>query len=471
MPILEKLPNHKTKFLPLRPIMRDESTTSNNIQIIENIFQGQINLGSEDPIFASEFRMVGGDLKTWSRIHSAKSLRAGTSKDPYDSFRWVLPTLGLWHLRLNLLQLIHKIHWGEVKPADPSTLQYAADRWGRSGVVQGNNFQAVEELIIHSYQSRIIGVLIRCLRANRVGVHRHESVIPWLAAQRPNDWESTLRRVSNILLPPAPTAVPEDQPPILDEQFHNHQVFCSHVEIYLSLRYAIKHADIGLLRLALRHSAVIFQAAAAGTPKYARALFHTLHLVDSPAADIQLQEFILANSLVNLRGAADSNFELDRLLELLNNSLKAFQQERSYFSKYSDDLLQRWALNAPYLSELKAAVESNFGRANLGRHPTKAAVEDIWGMATNLATSSLRQSGGDRFSNNPATNLWVAGLGKLADNLLKYNNQYAEDDQLAASEVTERPDLSQPSTAGDLEQPSPTLTPYQDDGDDLIFVE
>ena len=113
-----------------------------------------------------------------------------------------------------------------------------------------------------------------------------------------------------------------------------------HVEVYLTLRHAIKYADISLLRYVLRHIAVVFQAEAAETPKYAYTLLYIIYLTDSPTATIRLQEAVLANSLVNLQGDADLYFKLDRLLELYNNSLKAFQQERLYFSKYSNRLLE-----------------------------------------------------------------------------------------------------------------------------------
>ncbi|KAL2051285.1 hypothetical protein ABVK25_008534 [Lepraria finkii] len=150
-----------------------------------------------------------------------------------------------------------------------------------------------------------------------------------------------------------------------------------HVEVYLTLRHAIKYTDIGLLRYALRHIAVVFQAEAAETPKYAHALLYIIYLTNSPAATIRLQEAVLANSLVNLQGDADSYFKLDRLLELCNNSLKAFQQERSYFSKHSDRLLEHWVLNIPYFQDLKAAVEFSFGKPQSARHASKSAAEDI----------------------------------------------------------------------------------------------
>ena len=409
--------------------MKDESTTSNNIQIIEDIYGRQFKMKDDDPAFETILRLVGGDLKTWSRIQSAKRLRGSISEHPFDRFGWLLPSIGLWHLRLNMLQLIHRTHWGVVKPADPSTLQYAADRWGRARVVEPNDFQAIEDLIIHSYQARVVGHWLRLARREKINPRRIEEIIPWLTAQTPGEsgsWLRMLTRIVNLTEAPVPTGPPETETPIRDEQFHNHQKYCSHVEAYLTLRYSIKHADIGLLRLALRQVTILFQAPAAHAPKYAQALLYVYHLVDSPAASIKLQDCVLTNSLVNLRGSTDSNFELDRLLELLNNNLKAFQQERSYYSKYSDTLLEHWALNGPYLLALKDLLESTFGKPNSGTHPVKSAAEDIWSMALNLASKSLIQyRNEDRFSFNPAADLATEGLHKLGENVLKYNQQYA----------------------------------------------
>ena len=176
-----------------------------------------------------------------------------------------------------------------------------------------------------------------------------------------------LGRISRKLQAELPSTSIDMLPPTLDQQFQNHQNFCDHVESYLTLRYAIQYADIGLLRHALRHTTVIFQASVAGTPKYAQALLYTLYAIDSSAATIRLQESILMNSLVNLRGDEESSFETDRLLEILNNNLKTFQHERSYFSKYSDTLLENWALNGPYLMKLKEIVEFYFGRVNTSK--------------------------------------------------------------------------------------------------------
>ncbi|MCJ1360191.1 MAG: hypothetical protein MMC33_010194 [Icmadophila ericetorum] len=261
MPVLKKLDKHKTRFLPLKPVMKDESTTSNNIQIVKDIYVRQSNMEETKPEFEITLRLVGGDLKTWSRIQSAKQLRSDISEQPFDRFDWLLPSLGLWHLRLNMLQLIHKAHRGNIKPADSSTLQYAADRWDRSQVVQPNNFQALEDLIIHSYQARVVGVWLKCMRREKFHPQRLDETIQWLEAQNTSplgSWSHMLNQISSITYAPIPTEAQGTAAPVRDEQFHNHQKFCAHVETYLTLRYAIKHADIGLLRHALRYTTIMF---------------------------------------------------------------------------------------------------------------------------------------------------------------------------------------------------------------------
>ena len=423
IPVIDKLESTRTRFHPIAPIFKDESTTANNIFIIEDIFKRQLKLDEENPDFSNNIRLVYGDLKTWSRIQSAKTLRGEISQLPFDRFQWLVPGLGLWHLRLNMLQLLHKIHWGEGSAADPSTLQYAADRWNRSRVVQPNDFQALEDLIVHSYQARIVGRWVALLRRQNVDTNRIENVKPWLEANA-STWDKIVGHISDHFRAPPLSSKLSTQAPVRDQQFQNHQHFCAHVEIYLTLKHAIKYADIGLLRHALRAVTVIFQAEIAGTPKYAQALLYTLHLVDSPAAAIELQECVLANSLVNLRGNADTNFELDRLLELLNNNLKAFQYDRSYYSKHSDILLENWALNGPYFTELRRTMELAFGKANSAAHPPKSAAEDIWSMASALAYRSLSPvTEKDRFSLSPTVNLFYAGLERLSGNVTKYNER------------------------------------------------
>jgi len=59
---------------------------------------------------------------------------------------------------------------------------------------------------------------------------------------------------------------------------------CAHVKTYLILRYAIKYANIDLLRYALHHTTVMFQTEIAETLKYEQTLLYIFHLTDSTIA-------------------------------------------------------------------------------------------------------------------------------------------------------------------------------------------
>lgn len=148
---LQKLKSEKMKVVSLKSIMKNKSTTFNNIKIIENIYTRQFNLKVNDFIFHYVLQLIYENLKTWSCICFVKKLRCNILKQSFNHFDWLLSELDLWHLHLNMLQLIHKIHWNDIESSDVSTLQYVTDKWHQAYVVQSNNFQTFEELIIHSY--------------------------------------------------------------------------------------------------------------------------------------------------------------------------------------------------------------------------------------------------------------------------------------------------------------------------------
>ena len=102
---------------------------------------------------------------------------------------------------------------------------------------------------------------------------------------------------------------------IWNDHWNNHICFCRTMKLYMTLCYAIKNGDIGLLKYAMREVCIIFQAPAASKPKYTRAMLKQVHIFDTKAADPILQEAYLANALVNPRGKPQSFYEMDLLLE------------------------------------------------------------------------------------------------------------------------------------------------------------
>ena len=84
----------------------------------------------------------------------------------------------------------------------------------------------------------------------------------------------------------------------------------------------------------------MFQAKAREVSQYARELIRLLYLIDSETTSPELQRAVFINNLINLYDLPGHSFEIDRFLELLNNTLKYFQRKRSFFVHDSNRLLR-----------------------------------------------------------------------------------------------------------------------------------
>ena len=258
--------------------------------ILHNIFESQFHMLPDDPSWATTIRLVYGDMKTVARMLSVIGIRSDpNTKRPFDRLQWLLPGIGLWHLKYNMLQKIHQNHWGSTDVPDPSTLQFAADRWQRSDVLDGKKFQPVEDLVVHSYHARVVAVLLNYARLDKVNPDHRPAVVEWLNRLPPRDWKRYIDKVFHDLYPD-PNLPSSATCPIWDEVWNNHVRYCNHVATYLSLRHAIRFADIGLLRISIRECCVFFQAKSLSARNYAREMIRTLHMVDSNAATKTLQE-------------------------------------------------------------------------------------------------------------------------------------------------------------------------------------
>ena len=105
-----------------------------------------------------------------------------------------------------------------------------------------------------------------------------------------------------------------------EQESMNHVCFLQLVEVYKTLKYAIKHADIGLIRRVVNTYCVLFEGSK--QYKYAREMMFLKRLISTNACKSPLQKAILANSLVNLQGKPDTWFEIDLFNEHLNYNLK-----------------------------------------------------------------------------------------------------------------------------------------------------
>ncbi len=209
--------------------MKNESTTFNNIKIIENIYTRQFNLKVNDFIFHHVLQLIYEDFKTWSCICFVKKLRCDILKQSFNHFDWLLTELNLWHLHLNMLQLIHKIHWDDIESSDVSTLQYATDKWHQVHVIQLNDFQILEELIIHSYQAQMMSMWIKHLQCEKLDHRRIEETLLWLSMQTMNksdSWLQVLNSISNRIHWFSLMTKVIVELSACDKHFNNYQNYC-----------------------------------------------------------------------------------------------------------------------------------------------------------------------------------------------------------------------------------------------------
>lgn len=65
-----------------------------------------------------------------------------------------------------------------------------------------------------------------------------------------------------------------------------------------------------------------------------------MHTIDSSTSIFKFQNAIFINDFVNLQNEKKFNFKIDKLLKLLNNNLKIYQQKQFYFFKNNDILFE-----------------------------------------------------------------------------------------------------------------------------------
>jgi hypothetical protein len=208
----------------------------------------------------------------------------------------------------------------------------------------------------------------------------------------------------------------------IDFPFSTHAKFLQQMAIYKILKKAIKYADIGIIRRILIQCCLLFHGSKKS--KYAFLSLYMTWLTQTPAASPELQQAILANGLVNIRGAEDSWFEIDRLNEFFNLQMKILMATRRTSTLDVTPMFQRMALTASYCTELKAMLEAEFGEYSNGRHQVKDASMDVRNLAHEIAQSdSIQKHTNGRESQYKPVDILSRGVGDALSNGIEKSNQ------------------------------------------------
>lgn len=394
-----------TVYHSLGPIRFDESTNAGNLRIVQNIFLEQYQLSKQDD-FLHQLRLVYGDQKTVARLRSIK-IRRVEETNPFESLRWLLPIPALFHLKMNWVALIHKTHYQETHSKNPSSLAYFRNLLDRKKINERKpDFFPLEEFLIHNFQGRVVAAIEAELK--------NESRLSFeqlLLNSTPESLNLIIAHVADRLFRPSLSG-------IADNEYYNHLHFMRLTLAYQTLKYAIKHADLDLLRRAIAKSCFYFNGSK--QHNYAYETLYLFNLTCTDASSPELQQAILANSLINWKGQKDTWFETDRGVEFLNGDMKNIIRVRRTPNMDLDYLFEYCALNSTFYQHLQTSLQRRFDIHINSDHPDKSAAHDIKVIAAH-ASVSMRPTNEGKASFR-ATDLLSKGFEVMPVALRKFNN-------------------------------------------------
>ena len=158
------------------------------------------------------------------------------------------------------------------------------------------------------------------------------------------------------------------------------------IELFLTVRYAVKHGNIRLLRRLVNLLILVFFGAA--QYNYGREmLFYRQNLTSVNSSE--LQHAILASRLVNQPSVADTYKPIDLGLKHLNYGCK-IEMKCYKNSTYNVDIVfDRVCLSNAQVRELYTKLKQSFGAYMPNFHTSTSALLDMFSLARTLFSSDL----------------------------------------------------------------------------------
>jgi hypothetical protein len=169
----------------------------------------------------------------------------------------------------------------------------------------------------------------------------------------------------------------------------DHRTMCrmlQEIELLWTFQYAIRHADIGLIRHAV--DPLIVHFIGAGQSKYSREMLYYRWLL-GPACDPVLQRAVLVTGIVNWGRKPNGHKATDLMQEHLNlevaTSLKKFKNS----SHDVDIVFDRMCLTNTWMKALRSQLEREFGQSRNPEHVTTTSARDMFLLGRQLMKLGL----------------------------------------------------------------------------------
>jgi hypothetical protein len=334
----------------------------------------------------------------------------------YDRKDWLIGVAALFHLRMNFLWLVQKTHYGNMEQQDSSTLYHNINFWGRKNIPADRAaFQILEELVLHSFDARVIGLLYTRLEQRGIDTSDQDEVDKAIQNVNAACFMDLVEDVRRSAFEPQAWRPSKEKyaDNTVDEEFLSHTRYLQQMIVYKTLKYGIKNGDIGLINRVIGVCCFYFEGT--GQSNYAFEMLYLKRLTSTKACDKELRRAILSNSLVNPHGRRHTWQEVDRSLEYLNLELKRELWARRTSTFGLDALFKTTSLTAEYTVCLRKAIEETFARKDSSTHSVPSPMDDIHTLAFELACDSIKFYDGGRQARHHAPDIHTIGVRKSSN--------------------------------------------------------
>jgi hypothetical protein len=405
---------------PLQTLEAEELSNEGTKTWLRNIFRQQLAQG--DNTLAKILVLIYGDLGTIKAIHSTKSHMAEELHDT-DSFKCAVPSLGVFHLRKRLLELIIKEFRGKGCP-DFAHLDPMIKKVNMKGFKDDKceHFRQVEDLVLLSYRSLVSACIVEYLPIPgesddlTATERRDHAALQMMDMGKDKTREEVVGHVYRAMFNPLSEYIQSKkhfpESPLFNEQMIQASQLVRLGGLYIELKDTIRFGRVGKFPFLFRLLLPWFAGSGNGAPIYTREL--AAFLLQQRYMDPNTFDSMLDNLLrpACLSGWIEADMACEHLVRIQKDIYKArggsFRWEK---------LLKHTSLISRTLYNAKVAFA--FGHLSTdkikkrGSHYDKTQVPDILSIMGEILNSGLLRLDDPKKINIENNDLWNLGIQDL----------------------------------------------------------
>ncbi len=282
----------KMKFISI-DLHFNENINEETQIIINRLYSELLSIDKFNSYYENDLVLMMNDHKIWTRVMSCKFQHSMQEISIYERYKWALSLDALFHLQMNMIDLILKIHYKFIKfsLSFRNNLRIYVEFWNRKKIRFDNiEFYATQKFIIQNYKIRVV-------------------VIFWIVVQRTsslNKLKNLKIQINNAFASKLLNAIEQirlffmkfDLDQCENDELRNHILFCQHVKSYLWLKYVISRDDIDFLSFAFVKIVVMFLDL--NKFNYQTKTLYMFWLINTDVITSNLKKIILTNSIINV---------------------------------------------------------------------------------------------------------------------------------------------------------------------------